>query len=130
MGVEVDFELRGCPINKRQLLEVLNALLNDRSPNVPAYSECIECKRRGTVCVMVAKGVPCLGPVTQAGCDNLCPSHARGCFGCFGPTESVNTASLADRLAENGAPRAAIRDLFRSFNAEASAFRKASEAHE
>ena len=128
--VRVDFELRGCPINKRQLLEVLNALLNDRAPNVPTYSECIECKRRGTVCVMVAKGVACLGPVTQAGCDNLCPSHARGCFGCFGPADSVNTSSLAAQFAANGAPRAVIRDLFRSFNAEAPPFRKVSEAHE
>ncbi len=128
--VRVDFELRGCPINKHQLLEVLNALLNDRAPNVPTYSECIECKRHGTVCVMVARGMACLGPVTQAGCENLCPSHSRGCFGCFGPADRVNTASLAAGLAANGAPRAAIRDLFRSFNAEAPAFRKASEAHE
>ena len=128
--VRVDFELRGCPINKHQLLEVLNALLNDRAPNVPTYSECIECKRHGTVCVMVARGMACLGPVTQAGCENLCPSHSRGCFGCFGPADRVNTASLAAGLAANGARRAVIRDLFRSFNAEASAFRKASEAHE
>jgi len=128
--VPVDFELRGCPINKYQLLEVLNALLNGRAPNVPSYSECIECKRRGTVCVMVARGVACLGPVTQAGCDNLCPSHSRGCFGCFGPADSVNTSSLTAQLAANGAPRTAIRDLFRSFNAEAPPFRKASEAHD
>ena len=128
--VHVDFELRGCPINKYQLLEVLNALLNGRAPNVPTYSECIECKRHGTVCVMVAKGMACLGPVTQAGCGNLCPSHARGCFGCFGPSDKVNTPSLAAQFAVNGSPRAAIRDLFRSFNAEAPAFRKASEAHE
>ena len=128
--VRVDFELRGCPIDKHQLLEVLNALLNGRAPNVPTYSECIECKRRGTVCVMVAQGMACLGPVTQAGCGNLCPSHSRGCFGCFGPADRVNTSSLAAQFSANGAPRAAIRDLFRSFNAEAPAFRKASEAHE
>ena len=76
--VKVDFELRGCPINKRQLLEVLNAFLNGRRPNIPSHSECIECKRRGTVCVMVAQDTPCLGPVTQAGCGNLCPPHGRG----------------------------------------------------
>ncbi len=128
--VEVDFELRGCPINKHQLLEVLNATLNGRAPNVPTYSECIECKRHGTVCVMVARGMACLGPVTQAGCGNLCPSHTRGCFGCFGPADRVNTPSLAAGLAANGASRAVIRDLFRSYNAEAPAFRKASEAHE
>ena len=89
--VFVDLELRGCPINKYQLVEVLSALLNGRKPNIPQYSVCIECKRRGLVCVMVASGVPCLGPVTQAGCGALCPSYHRGCYGCFGPKESPNT---------------------------------------
>ena len=56
----VDFELHGCPINKRQLLEVINAFLNRRKPNIPAYSVCMECKMRGTSCVMVAKGSPVL----------------------------------------------------------------------
>ena len=92
--VDVDFELRGCPINKEQLLETLNALLNGRKPVVPPHSQCIECKLSGTVCVMVAHGTPCLGPVTQAGCGNLCPSFNRGCYGCFGPKETPNTASL------------------------------------
>ena len=77
--VPVDFELRGCPINKAQLLEVIQAFLVGRKPNTPAHSTCIECKRRGTVCVMVAGGTPCLGPVTHAGCDALCPSYQRGC---------------------------------------------------
>lgn len=93
--VTVDFELRGCPINKRQLLEVLSAFLHGRRPNTPPHSVCIECKRRGTVCVMVARGTPCLGPVTHAGCEALCPSYHRGCYGCFGPMETPNTASLS-----------------------------------
>ncbi len=128
--VPVDFELRGCPVSKHQLVELIGAYLNGRRPLVPAWSECIECKRRGTVCVMVARGEPCLGPVTQAGCGNLCPSHARGCFGCFGPSESAATGPLAERLIANGASRAQVRDLFRSFNAGADPFRKESEAHE
>jgi sulfhydrogenase subunit delta len=83
--VPVDFELRGCPIDKRQLLEVLTAFLAGRRPNVRAHSVCVECKRAGRVCVMVAHGTPCLGPMTQAGCGALCPSVGRGCYGCFGP---------------------------------------------
>ena len=94
--VPVDFELRGCPIDKGQLLEVVSALLNGRRPRVRSHSVCIECKRRGTVCVMVAHGTPCLGPVTHAGCGALCPSYDRGCYGCFGPMESPNTAALSD----------------------------------
>ena len=128
--VRVDYELRGCPINKYQLLDVLGSYLNGRAPNLPAHSECVECKRRGTVCVWVARGEACLGPVTQAGCGTLCPSVGRGCYGCFGPMETPNTRGLADGLAANGAGREAIRHLFRSYNAAATAFRKASEAHE
>ena len=128
--VFVDFELRGCPIDKGQLIEVLNAFLNDRPPNIPHYSQCIECKRAGTVCVMVARGIPCLGPVTQAGCGNLCPPLGRGCYGCFGPMEAPNTASLAGWLAKEGASREQIRDMFRTYNAAAAPFRRESEAHE
>jgi coenzyme F420-reducing hydrogenase gamma subunit len=92
--VRVDLELQGCPINKRQLLEVISAYLHGRRPNIPAYSVCVECKRRGTPCVMVARGVPCLGPITHAGCGALCPAYARGCYGCFGPKEQPNIPSL------------------------------------
>ena len=83
--VHVVFELRGCPIDKRQLIEVIAAFLAGRRPNVRAHSVCMECKRAGRVCVMVAHGTPCLGPMTQAGCGALCPSVGRGCYGCFGP---------------------------------------------
>ena len=72
--VPVDFELRGCPIDKRQLLEVISAFLAGRKPDIPDTSVCTECKRRGLTCVMVAHGTPCLGPVTHAGCGALCPA--------------------------------------------------------
>jgi len=128
--VKVDFELRGCPINKAQLIEVLNAFLNSRKPNVSRHAECIECKLRGTTCVIVAEGKPCLGPVVQAGCGGLCPAHQRGCFGCFGPMETPNTASMAKLLTSQGLDARDIQRSFRSFNANAPAFRKESEAHD
>jgi len=126
--VEVDFELRGCPIHKGQLIELIAAYLAGRTPNVPTYSVCLECKRRGTVCVAVARGVSCLGPVTQAGCGALCPAYGRGCYGCFGPMESANTASLAEQLRRLGSSEDEILRTFRSFNAWAWQFRQASEA--
>jgi coenzyme F420-reducing hydrogenase gamma subunit len=92
--IPVDFELQGCPLNKAQLLEVVGALLAGRRPNVPKHSVCVECKSAGATCVMVSRGIACLGPVTQAGCGALCPLYARGCFGCFGPKEQANTAGL------------------------------------
>ncbi len=128
--VPVDFELRGCPINKLQLVEVLSAFLNGRKPNIPPYSVCIECKRRETVCVMVAHGTPCLGPVTQAGCGAICPSYNRGCYGCFGPKETPNTSSLGDHWNKLGVDNDGIIRAFRGFNAYADAFRKESEIRE
>lgn len=128
--VRVDFELHGCPINKLQLVEVLSAFLNGRKPNTPAHSVCMECKRRGTVCVMVAQGIPCLGPVTHAGCGAICPSYNRGCYGCFGPMESPNADSLSTGWTRLGVKDPEIVRAFRSFNAYAEAFRRESEAHE
>ena len=114
--VPVDYELHGCPIDKRQLLEVLNAFLHGRRPNIPSTSVCMECKRRGTVCVMVAHGTPCLGPVTHAGCGALCPSYDRGCYGCFGPMETPNTVSLTRQLHVLGADDRTVDRVFRTFN--------------
>jgi sulfhydrogenase subunit delta len=128
--VRVDFELRGCPIDKRQLLEVLSAFLHGRRPNIPAYSVCLECKRRGVPCVMVAHGTPCLGPVTQAGCGALCPAYDRGCYGCFGPMESPNAPSLGRGWERLGVSDRDIVRAYRTFNAGAPAFRTMSESYE
>jgi sulfhydrogenase subunit delta len=128
--VHVDFELHGCPINKRQLLEVISAFLNERRPQIPGHSVCIECKRRGTVCVMVAQGTPCMGPVTHAGCGALCPAYDRGCYGCFGPMESPDTRSLSEWWKRLGVPEEELVRAFRSFNAWSEPFRSESEAHE
>mgnify|MGYP000285278727 CR=1 FL=1 len=127
--VRVDLELQGCPIDKNQLREVLSALLIGRKPVVPGHSVCVECKRRGTACVMVAHGTPCLGPVTHAGCGAICPAYGRGCYGCFGPMESPNTAALSAQLAHLGESPDAIRRVYRTFNANAPAFRAESRKH-
>jgi coenzyme F420-reducing hydrogenase gamma subunit len=128
--VKVDFELRGCPINKLQLVEVISAFLNNRRPNTPPHSVCVECKLRGNVCIMVAHGTPCLGPVTHAGCGAICPSYNRGCYGCFGPKETPNTASLSGWYRRLGVTEEDLVLTFRGFNAYADAFRKESQAHE
>ena len=128
--IPVDFELRGCPIDKHQLLELISAFLQGRKPNIPNYSVCMECKRRGTVCVMVAQGKVCLGPVTQAGCNALCPSCNRGCYSCFGPKETTNGPSLGNWLLAHGSKKEELVRIFRGFNAYAEPFRKESEYHE
>lgn len=125
--VHVDFELQGCPIDKRQLLDVVLAFANGREPHVPRHSVCVDCKKAGHVCVMVAQGTPCLGPVTQAGCGALCPGWARGCYGCFGPMETPNAGALDAKLTHLGADDAERRRLFSTFYANAPAFRERGE---
>lgn len=128
--VRVDFELQGCPINKHQLLEVMSAFLVGRKPSIPSHSVCIECKLRGHVCIMVAHGIPCLGPITHAGCGALCPSYQRGCYGCYGPMETPNTASLSHWFGRLGVTEANLVRAFRGIYAGADPFRKESETHE
>ncbi|MFI5542115.1 oxidoreductase [Nocardia sp. NPDC051900] len=120
--VPVDFELRGCPIDRRQLLDTLCAFLAGRAPDIPNTSVCTECKRRGTTCVMIAEGIPCLGPVTQAGCGALCPAYHRGCFGCFGPMANPNIHALLPILRVNGMDTDDIDRVFATYAAAAPEF--------
>jgi sulfhydrogenase subunit delta len=115
--VPVDFELRGCPVDKHQLLELITALLAGRKPRIPEHSVCHECKLRGTSCVMVAHGTPCLGPITQAGCGAICPAFDRGCYGCFGPVASPNLAALTAQLRRVGMAEDEVMRVLATFNA-------------
>ncbi len=125
--VRVDFELRGCPINKYQLLEVLQAFLAGRMPRTPNHCVCLDCKRKGNVCVMVVSATACLGPVTQSGCGALCPSYDRPCYGCFGPSTQPNLISLSNQFQRDGmSPERVIQSL-RSFNGYATEFRAESD---
>jgi sulfhydrogenase subunit delta len=119
--VTVDFELRGCPIDRRQLLELITALLAGRKPQIPAHSVCYDCKLRGAACLMVAHGTPCLGPVTQAGCGAICPAFGRGCYGCFGPVAAPNLRALGAQLRRHGMTEQEVHRVFATFNAAAPA---------
>jgi coenzyme F420-reducing hydrogenase gamma subunit len=113
--VVVDFELRGCPVDRRQLREVVHAFLTGRRPQIPKYSVCMECKRRGNVCVTVARGEPCLGPITQAGCGAICPAYDRGCYGCFGAMEQPNLPAQIEMMRAQGMSPASISDALHPF---------------
>jgi coenzyme F420-reducing hydrogenase gamma subunit len=124
--VRVDYELRGCPIDKHQLLQVVTAFARGLRPRLPTYSVCVDCKRQGTVCVAVTRGIPCLGPVTQAGCGGaICPSHHRECFGCFGPQELPNTKSLCEHYRSQRVEVPQLVRLMRNFNCNTPVFREA-----
>jgi len=121
--VEVDFELHGCPIDAGQLIRVLTAALYRRYPRTAGHSVCIECKRQGNVCVTVARGLMCLGPVTEAGCGALCPAFDRGCYGCFGPSAQANVGGLIDRLIDDGLPPAPVAEMLQTVAGNAPEFR-------
>lgn len=125
--IAVDYELRGCPINRFQLLELLMALIHGRQPRIARHAVCLDCKRRGVVCVEVAQGIPCLGPVTHTGCGALCPSFDRGCYGCFGPAADPNCSSLTNTLSSQGATAETLLPLYRNFNAAAPEFQRQSD---
>ncbi len=128
--VFVDFELRGCPVNSEHLLELISSMLAGRRPNIPTYSLCVQCKRKGLPCVMVAQGQPCLGPVTQAGCGALCPACNRPCYGCFGPMEQPNMKSLGNRLLALGQSARDVKRRLRSFNGYLEPFKQTSDYYE
>jgi coenzyme F420-reducing hydrogenase gamma subunit len=117
--VPVDYQLRGCPIDRGQLLELLGALLAGRKPDLPQHSVCVECKLRGTACVLVTGAQPCLGPVTQAGCGAICPAFGRGCYGCFGPAAGADPAALEPALRAAGMTGAELGRVYRTFNVTA-----------
>ncbi len=123
--VKVDFELWGCPVNGRQILATINALLLNVTPADDADKVCLECKRRERVCVLVSRGSPCMGPVTRTGCGALCPSFGRDCYACYGPAENANTRSLATRLEGLGLKPEAVERRFRFINTETPVFREA-----
>lgn len=120
--VRVDHELRGCPINRQQLLELFTALLAGRRPNLPWHCVCQECKLRSTACVLVSGATPCLGPVTQAGCGAICPAYGRGCYGCFGPMPGARTRALDPALRAAGMNDSELDRVYRTFNVGAPEF--------
>ena len=121
--VPVDFELRGCPIDRQQLLEVIRALVQGRKPRTASHSVCLDCKRRGVVCIAVAQNVACLGPITQAGCGAICPAYNRGCYGCFGAAAQANCDQLADWYLADRITAPHLVPLLRNFNAGSPEFR-------
>ncbi|MEI8379827.1 MAG: oxidoreductase [Planctomycetota bacterium] len=124
--VHVDFELHGCPINQHQLIEVLVAVVEGRQPRIPTHSVCLDCKRRGNVCHVVASSIPCLGPITQSGCGAICPTYNRGCYGCYGPSQQANPSALLRQFRQQGQSCEQLVPLLRNFNVASSVFQDAS----
>jgi coenzyme F420-reducing hydrogenase gamma subunit len=128
--VNVDGYIRGCPPGERDLYEALSSVLTGKQPEFIEYSVCIECKLKGNICVLVAYDMPCMGPVTNAGCGALCPSMNRACYSCFGPMKQANGPALARKFKMMGLSREDIIRKFTEFGADTIEFRRAIEAYE
>lgn len=99
--IKVDHYIPGCPINKKEFLYVMKALLTGQKPNIPNNPVCIECKMAGNICVF-EKGEFCLGPVTRGGCESCCVNNGSICWGCRGPLDNPNTDAHKEVLEKYG----------------------------
>ncbi len=115
--VRVDVELSGCPINATQFLAVTASLLQDHLPYITKKPVCLECKIRENPCVLIEDNLPCLGPVTAAGCGALCPSFGAACYGCWGPCEEPQVEAMATILEEKGYSLEEVRSRLLTFGA-------------
>lgn len=124
--VKVDFELWGCPVDVRQMLAAVRQLLFGVLPINIEEKVCQECKRKNTVCVMVTRDEPCMGPVTRTGCGALCPSFGAGCYACYGPAENSNVRSLGNRFVGLGLSPQRVKQKFLSMHNATPEFSQAS----
>lgn len=127
--VPVDYKVYGCGPNPSQLVTVMANFLQGRPSTLARHSVCVECKAAGNVCLLVAGGVNCLGPVTNAGCGSACPSNKRGCYGCFGPMSAANVFAMARTLERLGNSTEDIVRIFRNQNSNAPAFKEVALAY-
>jgi len=113
--VSVDLAIPGCPVDRKELAEVIKAVALGKKPPIPNYAVCVECQRKENVCVF-DKGMTCLGPVTRAGCDAICPTYGDGCIGCRGLLDDVNTQSHKQVLQDHGLTVEQMLANFRLFD--------------
>ncbi len=114
-AVLVDYELRGCPIDRDEFLEAVRSLAAGTVPVTPAYAVCVECTLRGTACLL-ERGVPCLGGVARAGCGAVCPAYGAPCEACRGCHDVPNFEALGEAFARHGMARAVAAEKLQLFN--------------
>jgi sulfhydrogenase subunit delta len=99
--VKVDLKIHGCPINNKEFAYILRCLALGKTPVIPNYPVCVECKMRGTVCRYEYNEI-CLGPVTRAGCNAPCPTAGLWCFGCRGYVDDPNVQAAREVMDHYG----------------------------
>lgn len=112
--IPVDFAIPGCPIDRNEFVAVVKALLLGKKPPIPDYPLCVECKLKENTCLFT-KGKVCMGPVTRAGCDAICPTYGQSCEACRGYISDPNNASMKELLAKHGLTVDEITDMYTMF---------------
>jgi sulfhydrogenase subunit delta len=126
--VKVDVKLSGCPIDSTQLLAVTASLLKDHLPYVTQKPVCLECKLRENPCILIEQDLPCLGPVTAAGCGALCPTMGAPCYGCWGPSEAPQMDAMAQVLRDKGFKLSEVLSRLQAFGAPTELFSRLAES--
>ncbi len=99
--VKVDFKVHGCPIDRSEFTYIVRSLLLGKTPEIPDYPVCVECKAKGNPCLW-EDGQVCLGPVVRAGCGARCPSSGFRCFGCRGYVDNPNVDAAKEVINKYG----------------------------
>ena len=99
--VDVDFCVHGCPIDRKEFTYIVRSLLMGKTPEIPDYPVCVECKAQGNPCLWES-GQVCLGPIIRAGCGARCPSNGFRCFGCRGYVDNPNVEAARDVIEKYG----------------------------
>lgn len=99
--VQVDFSIPGCPIDKKEFTTVVKSLVLGKTPTLPSYPVCVECKARENICRFEYNEI-CLGPITRAGCQAKCPTNGFWCYGCRGTVDDPNINAARDIMKKYG----------------------------
>jgi coenzyme F420-reducing hydrogenase gamma subunit len=113
--VKVDYEIRGCPIDRTEFLESVRSLLAGTTPTVPPFAVCVSCTTRGTACLL-GRGIPCLGSVARAGCYAVCPAYGAPCEACRGFHDAPNFEALGEAFFRHEMPRTLAAEKLQLFN--------------
>ena len=99
--IPVDFVIPGCPIDRQEFISAVKSLLVGKKPFIPDYPLCVECKLKENTCLFT-RGKVCMGPVTRAGCDAICPTYGQSCEACRGFISNPNETAMRDVLTKHG----------------------------
>ncbi len=114
MHIKVDYSLPQCPPDKKEILEFIQCILTGREFKPYENPVCFECRKKGNKCLL-DEGKLCLGPITNGGCNALCPSNKTTCYGCRGPLKEANLKAFINLLKEKGFTKKELHDKMRTF---------------